>query len=123
MILGSVSASREAVVQIVVLNEERQTKVINAVIDTGYTGDLMLPKSIVEALQLPLLGIQEATLGDDSIAIFEVYTGSVIWDGEIKKVEINDSEVSALIGMGLLENFRLEIEGKLRGQVRISALV
>ncbi|MGC1308989.1 MAG: clan AA aspartic protease [Phormidesmis sp.] len=117
------SASREAVVQIVVLNEERQTKVINAVIDTGYTGDLMLPKSIVEALQLPLLGIQEATLGDDSIAIFEVYTGSVIWDGEIKKVEINDSEVSALIGMGLLENFRLEIEGKLRGQVRISALV
>lgn len=123
MILGKVNAGREAVVQIVVLNESKQTKVVNAVIDTGYTGDLILPKGIIEALQLSLRGVQEATLGDDSVAIFEIYTGSVIWDGEIRKVEINASEVSALVGMGLIENFKLEIEGKLDGQVRLSTLV
>ncbi len=123
MILGKVNAGREAVVQIVVLNESKQTKVVNAVIDTGYTGDLILPKGIIEALQLSLRGVQEATLGDDSVAIFEIYTGSVIWDGEIRKVEINASEVSALVGMGLIENFKLEIEGKPDGQVRLSMLV
>jgi clan AA aspartic protease len=122
MILGSVNASREAIVQIVVLNESKKTQVVSAVIDTGYTGDLMLPKSIVEELQLSLRGIQEATLGDDSVAVFELYTGSVIWDGEIRNVEINASEVSALLGMGMLENFKLEVEGKLWGQVRITAL-
>ena len=123
MILGRVNADREAVVQIVVLNESKQTRVVNAVIDTGYTGDLMLPRDTIEALQLSLRGVQEATLGDDSVAIFEIYTGSVIWDGTIRKVEINAAEVSALIGMGLIENFKLEIEGKLDGQVRLSALV
>lgn len=123
MILGKVNAGREAVVQIVVLNESKQTKVVNAVIDTGYTGDLILPKGIIEALQLSLRGVQEATLGDDSVAIFEIYTGSVIWDGEIRKVEINASEVSVLVGMGLIENFKLEIEGKPDGQVRLSMLV
>ena len=123
MILGRVNADREAVVQIVVLNESKQTRVVNAVIDTGYTGDLMLPRDTIEALQLSLRGVQEATLGDDSVAIFEIYTSSVIWDGTIRKVEINASEVSALIGMGLIENFKLEIEGKLDGQVRLSALV
>ncbi|MGB3293132.1 MAG: clan AA aspartic protease [Phormidesmis sp.] len=123
MILGKVNAGREAVVQIVVLNESKQTKVVNALIDTGYTGDLMLPKGTIQALQLSLRGVQEATLGDESVAIFEIYTGSVIWDGAIKKVEINASEVSALIGMGLIENFKLEIEGKLDGQVKLSMLV
>lgn len=122
MILGRVNAGREAIVQIVVLNENKQTKVVNGVIDTGYTGDLMLPKSIIEVLELSLRGVQEATLGNDSTALFEIYTGSVIWDGEIREVEINASEVSALIGMGLIENFKLEIEGRLDGQVRLSIL-
>jgi predicted aspartyl protease len=43
MILGSVNASREAIVQIVVLGDDQRRQNLKAVIDTGYTGSLTLP--------------------------------------------------------------------------------
>ena len=122
MILGSVNANREAIIQIAVLNDDKQSKAIKAVIDTGYTGDLMLPRAIVDELRLTLRGIQDAVLGDGSIRIFEMYAGSVIWDGQVRRVEINASETECLIGMGLLEDYKLEIEGRSGGIVKIFAL-
>ena len=122
MILGSVNANREAIIQIAVLNDDKQSKAIKAVIDTGYTGDLMLPRAIVDELRLTLRGIQDAVLGDGSIRIFEMYAGSVIWDGQVRRVEVNASETECLIGMGLLEDYKLEIEGRSGGIVKIFAL-
>jgi clan AA aspartic protease len=122
MILGSVNANREAIIQIAVLNDNKQIKAIKAVIDTGYTGDLMLPRAIVDDLGLILRGIQDAILGDGSIKIFEMYAGSVIWDGQIRRVEVNASETECLIGMGLLEDYKLEIEGRSGGVVKIFSL-
>jgi clan AA aspartic protease len=122
MILGSVNANREAIIQIAVLNDNKQIKAIKAVIDTGYTGDLMLPRAIVDDLGLILRGIQDAILGDGSIKIFEMYAGSVIWDGQIRRVEVNASETECLIGMGLLEDYKLEIEGTSGGVVKIFSL-
>ena len=122
MILGSVNANREAIIQIAVLNDDKQSKAIKAVIDTGYTGDLMLPRAIVDELRLTLRGIQDAVLGDGSIRIFEMYAGSVIWDGQVRRVEVNASETECLIGMGLLEDYKLEIEGRSGGMVKIFLL-
>jgi predicted aspartyl protease len=81
MILGNVNANREAIIQIAVLGDRRQVRSVRPVIDTGYTGDLMLPREIVNELGLPLRGIQDAILGDGSLKMFEMYAGSVIWDG------------------------------------------
>jgi clan AA aspartic protease len=122
MILGNVNINREAVIQIAVLSDSKQVKAVRAVIDTGYTGDLMLPTAIVNELGLTLRGIQEATLGDGSLTMFEMYAGSVIWDGQVRRVEVNASETEFLVGMGLLEEYKLEIEGRPGGMVRITAL-
>ena len=122
MILGNVNNNREAVIQIAVLNDRKQIKAIKAVIDTGYTGDLMLPKAIINELELILRGIQSATLGDGSLTMFEMYAGSVIWDGQVRRIEINASETESLVGMGLLEEYKLEIEGRPEGIVKITAL-
>jgi predicted aspartyl protease len=70
MILGHVNANREAIIQIAVLSDRKKIKGIKAVIDTGYTGDLMLPRVVIEELNLTLRGIQDAILGDGSIKIF-----------------------------------------------------
>ena len=110
MMLGNVNAAREAVVQIVVLNENKQTRLISAVVDTGYTGDLMLPRDVAESLQLSLRGVQEATLGNDTVAEFELYSGLVIWDGKIRRIEMNASQDSALVGMGLIDGFKLDYD-------------
>ncbi len=123
MILGRVSANREAIIQIAVLGDSKQVKSVSTLVDTGYTGDLMLPRKIVNELELSLRGIQDAILGDGSLRMFEMYAGSVIWDGQVRRVEVNASETEALIGMGLLEEYKLEIEGKYGGTVRITALL
>ena len=122
MILGSVNVSREAIIEIAVLSDNKQIKRVRAVVDTGYTGDLILSRAIVNELGLTIRGIQDAILGDGSFTMFEMYAGSVIWDGQVRRVEVNASETESLIGMGLLEEYKLEIEGRLGGVVKITAL-
>lgn len=123
MILGNVNANREAIIQIAIVGNNRQLRSIGAVIDTGFTGDLTLPKAIIEEMGFTIQGIQEAILGDGSFHNFEVYDGVTIWDGQMKRVEINATEMTdSLIGMGLLEDYKLEIEGRPGGEVRIISL-
>jgi hypothetical protein len=52
-----------------------------------------------------------------------MYAGSVIWDGQVRRAEINASETECLVGMGLLEEYKLEIEGRAGGMVKIVSLL
>jgi predicted aspartyl protease len=52
MIIGNVNANREAIIQFAVLGENRQKQGTRAVIDTGYTGCLTLPSSVIATLGL-----------------------------------------------------------------------
>ena len=122
MISGTVNVNREAMIQIAVVGDNKQLRSVRAIIDTGFTGDLTLSKAIINELELPIRGIQEVILGDGSLQNFEMCAGAVIWDGQMKRVEINAAETDSLIGMGLLENYKLEIEGRPGGEVRITSL-
>jgi hypothetical protein len=48
-------------------------------------------------------------LGDGSIKIFEMYAGSVIWDGEVKRVEVNASDYNNASGVALEIRQRINI--------------
>jgi clan AA aspartic protease len=122
MILGTVNRDREAIIQIALVGVEKRLKSLQAVIDTGFTGDLMLPLSIVLELGFKYRGVQEAILGSGDSYDFEVYAGTIIWDGQMRSVEINACKSGTLIGMGLLDGWKLEIEGRPSGEVRITAL-
>jgi predicted aspartyl protease len=65
---------------------------------------------------------QEGFLGDGSLCMFNVYEASVIWDGQVRTIEINESETDPLVGMGLLEGYELTIQGIAGGLVTIKAL-
>jgi predicted aspartyl protease len=56
MIIGNVNANREAIIQIAVLGDYKNIKSVKAVIDTVYTGDLMLSRAIINELGLTLRG-------------------------------------------------------------------
>jgi clan AA aspartic protease len=122
MIHGVVSKSREATISLVIVNENRQTKLITAVIDTGYTGFLSLPSEIITELNLPWAGIDRGTLGDGSEVTFEVYAAKVIWDGEYRDIPINEAETDPLIGMSLLYGYDLHIQAMEGGNVTIKLL-
>jgi clan AA aspartic protease len=122
MIHGIVSRNREATISLVVVNESRQTKLITAVIDTGYTGFLSLPNEIITELNLSWTGIDRGTLGDGSEVTFEVYAAKVIWDGEYRDIPINEAETDPLVGISLLYGYDLHIQTVEGGNVTIKLL-
>jgi clan AA aspartic protease len=122
MIHGVVSRNREATISLVVVNENRQTKLITAVIDTGYTGYLSLPSEIITELNLSWTGIDRGTLGDGSEVTFEVYAAKVIWDGEYRDIPINEAETDPLVGISLLYGYDLQIQTVEGGSVTIKQL-
>jgi clan AA aspartic protease len=122
MIVGHVNSRREAIIQLAVLGERNQRQGVKAIIDTGYTGFLTLPAAIIDTLELTWFMQEEGFLGDGSMSMFNVFEAFVIWDGQVRLIEINDSETDPLVGMGLLEGYELNIQGFAGGVVTIKAL-
>jgi clan AA aspartic protease len=121
MMHGRVNQSCEAILPIVIKNNST-TQLVDAVIDTGFSGFLTLPLSIITALDLTWKGRDLATLGDGTSCIFEVYIAIVIWDGQYRTIDINESETLPLIGMQLLRGFDLRIQAIEGGSVTIESL-
>lgn len=121
MMQGTVNQNCEATLSVVVRNVDIMQS-INAVIDTGFSGFLTLPSSVIAALDLTWKGRDVATLGDGTSCIFEVYITSVIWDGEYRVIDINESETVPLIGMRLLRGYELRIRTIEGGLVTVEAL-
>jgi clan AA aspartic protease len=121
MMYGSVNQNCEVMLPVVVKNDTR-TQLVDAVIDTGFSGLLTLPSSTITSLDLTWKGRDVATLGDGTSCIFEVYIAEVIWDGQYRTIDINESETVPLIGMRLLRGYDLHIQAIEGGSVRIEAL-
>ena len=100
----------------------KSSRTVNAVVDTGYTGSLSLPPTAVRSLGMRFFGKRRAELADGRVVTFDVYAGSVIWDGRPLAVEIDESPCDPLIGMKLLEGFELNIRVTRNGSVSIRRL-
>lgn len=122
MIHGIVDQNCEATIRLVVRNAGL-TQLVEAIIDTGFTGFLTLPLSVLSNLNLQPYRREAGTLGDGSTCIFDVYRGSVIWDGEFRQVDINASEASPLVGMSLLYGYRVQFDTIEGGAVTIQSLI
>jgi clan AA aspartic protease len=96
--------------------------VIDAFIDTGFTGFLTLPMTVINTLNLRLYSREEGTLGDGSTCIFDVYSGLVIWDGEYRYIDVNAAETDPLVGMSLLYGYRMQLDAIEGGLVTIQSL-
>jgi clan AA aspartic protease len=122
MMQGFVNQNCEAMLPIVVGHDNKPTQLVEALIDTGFTGFLSLPLSMIESLGLPWLFSDSVTLGDGSEVIFQMYRATVIWDGKFKVVDVAASESEPLLGMSLLYGFKLQVEAVERGTVTIEAM-
>ena len=122
MMQGVVNLNCEATIRFVIGNENAQRRVIDAVIDTGYTGFLSLPREVIVSLNLPWTGVDRGTLGDGSETTFEVYAATIIWNGEYQNIPVNEAETDPLVGMSLLYGYDLRIQAVEGGIVAIEAL-
>ncbi len=119
---GVVSDSCEAIVKVTVGRADAPKITVEALIDTGFTSFLSLPISMITSLGLPWHFSDIGTLGDGSEVVFEVYTGHVIWDGQIQVVDVVASESMPLVGMGLLYGFKFQVEVVEGGMITIEAI-
>ena len=119
---GVVNLRREATLPLVIGNSTGQREIIETVIDTGFDGFLSLPSEIIVRLGLPWTISNSATLGDGSEVLFDFYTGTVIWDGQYRAIDVAESETEPLLGIALLYGYRLQVDNVEGGIVKIEAL-
>jgi clan AA aspartic protease len=64
------------------------TMEIEAWVDTGFTGELVLPQDRIAALGLPRSAVVTAELGDGSQTVLEVYSCLIEWFGRVQQIEV-----------------------------------
>src|SRR5687768_14092672 len=122
MITGRVTASREAIIELVVRGPTGKQRPVTLVIDTGYDGHIALPASLVAELGLASHGQATAVFGDGSSRTLNKFQAAVLWDGAWRDVIILEADGGMVVGMALLDRSRLTIEVYDGGRVFVDAL-
>ena len=109
---GSVDGSGRALVRIRLKNptDAAETE-LDAWIDTGFTGELVLSQQYVTSLGLPLGPSVMARLATGSDIQLDTYTCLLEWFDEWRRIEVVANEGQyPLLGVGLLLNHDLHID-------------
>jgi clan AA aspartic protease len=122
MITGVVTDDRQAIIHLIVRGPAGQEQEIEAIIDTGFDGSLSLPSSTVVQLGLPWRQRGRALLADGSESVFDIYEATVDWDGEARRIAVDEAETVPLIGMSLLEGYELTVQIQRGGNVTLRTL-
>lgn len=84
-------------------NSSHSFQIISVWIDTGFTGDLVLPKMTIDQMGLNPSGTVDGILADGSQTVLTTYHCEIDWFGRIRNLEVNaNSGATPLLGVGLL---------------------
>ena len=121
MITGVVQG-REGRIRLKIRGFRRREREIEAVIDTGYTASLSLLPALIASLGLRWKSCGRGILADGSECLFDDYVGKVEWDGEDRRVLVDEADTDPLVGMALLTGYEPKMQVRSRGKVTIERL-
>ena len=122
MIVGKVNGRHEIVIDLPVQDAMGEEHAIEVVLDTGFTGSLTLPSSLVESMDLPWRSRSSAILANGNVAELDIHVASVIWDGIERQILVQAIENVPLLGMAMLVGFDLRARVIVDGSVEIEAV-
>ena len=122
MTTGRINQDRELIAPIRVLDANGYVHRFEAVIDTGFDGDLSLPSNLLAPLGMPYSEPGEMVVATGRVFDVIAYEGIAIWRGERRPIRILEAEGDPLIGIGLLWGSLLTDEITDNGEVAISPL-
>jgi predicted aspartyl protease len=122
MITGTVNANYEMVIRLQVLGPTGQSQTVEAVLDSGFTGALTLSPSLIPGLGLAWHMKGSAVLANGVIERFELYRGTVVWDGTPLPILVQAIDAPPLLGVKLLIGYELRAQFEVGGSVEIVAL-
>lgn len=121
MIEGRVSANLDALVALPVIGQDGQSREIEFLIDTGFTGSLTLTPTLASELGLRLASARPMMLADGSVRLIPEYYVNVNWDGRVKLVRVGALDSAPTIGTSLLDGYDLNIQFREGGRILIRA--
>ena len=92
---------------------------MEAVVDTGFSGELALPSDLVQSLGLEYIDDVPVVLADLLQRPVRAYEGVVSWHGRHREVVVLEMGSAPLLGMSLLLDCRLTISCRPHGAVVI----
>lgn len=102
---GRVTATREALLRLRLSAGET----VECLVDTGFTGALVLPQALVTRLNLPIVGREVFEMVGGRQFIASVAFADIEWLGETRTVRVIVSE-DTLLGTELLDGTRLTVD-------------
>ena len=122
MIRGKVNEKGQALVAVEALARDGWFQPLEFVLDTGFTGDLLLPANAIQRLQVVPHNEINASLADGQDVQLRGWQVSVLWHDRIRRVVIAQADGEPLVGMGLLQGSRVTIDVQVGGDVTIEEL-
>ena len=123
MIRGTVARNSdgglEAWVTVSLMDAGGELQQCEVIVDTGFTGWLVLPEYEIRRLGLVRSGSQYSVIASGSEAEFDYYETSVFWHDRIHEIEVFQSIDQPLLGMELLEGSRVAVEAWNGGEIVI----
>jgi predicted aspartyl protease len=83
---------------------------------------LTLLPSLIATLGLVWRRRGRALLADGSESLFDIYETIVIWDGEPRRIAVDEADIDPLVGMSLLYGYELIVQAIQGGTVIIQPL-
>lgn len=122
MISGTVNSSGELTVPIRILDADGHVHRFEAIVDTGFTGDLTLPSEYTRELGLVMERTVDTLVANEEILELNSFRGTALWRGERRPIRILEAEGTPLIGTELLWGSLLTAEMTDNGAVAIGPL-
>ena len=119
---GMVTPRGEAQLKVIVRGPGGQEQQVEATIDTGFTGFLTLPLSLIAGLSLIYHSQSIAILADGSSVGLPVYEAIILWEGQERDILVVQAEGGVLLGTALLHGSRLVVDFVDGGPVTVSRL-
>ena len=109
---GLVDSQGRALLTIPIRTAQEATALpVEAWIDTGFTGELVMPRSQIDRLGLKPGLIVRAILADGRDSRLKTFVAWIDWFGETMEIEVVAGEgQTVLLGVGLLLGRRLTVD-------------
>lgn len=122
MTSGRVDARRKPFVPVTVLDRLSNPHTIQFIMDTGFTGQLLLPSRYIDRLGLSITEWIDARPATGDFVKVPYAEATVIWRGARRQAEILQLDSEPLLGMEFLCNHRITIDAVANGPVSITPL-
>ena len=103
MISGWIDADHWPIVPLSIVSDDGSQYRIDFLVDTGNDGQLTLPPDTVRLIGLAPTGeIRPVIVASGEIQDWPVYRANVLWDGQMRDVEVLESDSPPLLGMAMI---------------------